>query len=243
MATILLTGHSRGLGAAMTQQLLTAGHRVIGFSRSPITSLGPALTERLHEIPINLADPLEIEGALNPGVLADLLRDQSQMILINNAGLLSPIGFAGSLSTAEILQSFTANTAAAIALTNAFIKASQDCDDRRILQISSGAARSPYAGWSVYCATKAALDHFSRAVNAEQHPRLRIESLAPGIIDTDMQAQVRATSVETFPMRPKFDQLKASGALAKPADAARAIIDHLFSDAFGKEVCTDIRQL
>ena len=114
MATILLTGHSRGLGAAMTQQLLTAGHRVIGFSRSPITSLGPALTERLHEIPINLADPLEIEGALNPGVLADLLRDQSQKNLINNAGLLSPIGFAGSLSTAEILQSVTANTAAAI---------------------------------------------------------------------------------------------------------------------------------
>lgn len=243
MATILLTGHSRGLGAAMTQQLLAMGHRVIGFSRSPIISLDPTLSDRLHEIPINLADPLEIEGALSPGVLADLLRNQSQMILINNAGLLSPIGFAGTLSTAEILQSVTVNTAAAIALTNAFIKASQDCDDRRILQISSGAARSPYAGWSVYCATKAALDHFSRAIQAEQHPRLRIESLAPGIIDTDMQAQVRATPITTFPLRPKFDQLKASGALSRPADAAAAIIRHLLSDRFGEQVCTDIRQL
>lgn len=227
----------------MTQQLLAAGHRVIGFSRGTITSLDSALTDRLHEVPMNLADPLEIEGALNPGVLADLLRDQSQMILINNAGLLSPIGFAGGLSTNEILQSVTANTAAPIALTNAFIRASEQCDDRRILQISSGAARSPYAGWGVYCATKAALDHFSIAVQAEQHPRLRIESLAPGIIDTDMQAQVRATSIETFPMRPKFDQLKASGALAKPADAAKRIIDHLFSETFGQQVCTDIRQL
>ena len=243
MALILITGHSRGLGAALTQQLLHAGHRVIGFSRGAITSLDTRLADQLQEIAINLGDPLELESLVNPAIFDDLLRGHSQVVIINNAGRLSPIGFAGRLSSVEIVQSVIANTAAPIALSNAFLHASQHCTDRRILQISSGAARSPYAGWSVYCATKAALDRFSEAIAAEQHPHLRIESLAPGIIDTDMQAQVRATSIDTIPMRPKFDQLKASGALTKPADAAKAIITHLFSDRFGKQTSTDLRQL
>jgi NAD(P)-dependent dehydrogenase (short-subunit alcohol dehydrogenase family) len=243
MANILITGHSRGLGAAMTSQLLAQGHHVLGLSRRALAHPNPDHFDRLQEISIDLGDPIELESLFSPGMLMDFFRDCDQAILINNAGRLLPIGQADTLVAADTLQSITANTTAPILLTTAFLAATKACRDRRILQISSGAGRSPYSGWSIYCATKAALDHFSRCVHAEGHQALRIESLAPGIIDTDMQAQVRATSLEAFPMRPKFDALKASGALARPSDSARIIIDHLMAEDFGKEVCTDLRQL
>ena len=63
----------------------------------------------------------------------------------------------------------------------------------------------------------------------------RSVSLAPGVIDTDMQAQVRASDLASFPMRPKFDELKASGSLASPEDVAQRLCKHLFSDGFGKD--------
>jgi benzil reductase ((S)-benzoin forming) len=192
---------------------------------------------------VDLADPLAIENFLAAKPLESFFAGASQALLINNAGRLLPVGMTGQLNTQEILHSITVNVGAVLALTNAFVAATQGCADRRIAQISSGAARSPYAGWSIYCASKSALDHHARCLALEGHTGLRIESLAPGIIDTDMQSQVRATTIEQFPMRPKFDKLKSDGALASPASVAKKILEHLQSDGFGQHLCSDLRQL
>ena len=67
---------------------------------------------------------------------------------------------------------------------------------RRVVNISSGAASSPYAGWSVYCASKAGLDHFTRCVGLEQRGQafpVTCIALAPGVIDTGMQEVIRAS--------------------------------------------------
>jgi benzil reductase ((S)-benzoin forming) len=256
---VVLTGHSRGLGAALTQCLVEKGVHVLGLSRGRHPGVGAQYQGYLTEQQIDLADPAALlqwlalpdlknflGGHIKAGEPAGQHAGQNmgqQVVLINNAGLLAPIGQIGQQSNAEILSAMTVNVGAALTLTNEFVGLTQSVADRRVLHISSGAARSPYAGWSIYCATKAALDQHAKCLAVESHPGLRICSLAPGIIDTDMQAQVRSTSLEAFPMRKKFDQLKAEGQLALPADTARALLQFLFSTDFGQAPCLDLRSL
>jgi benzil reductase ((S)-benzoin forming) len=226
-AHVLLTGHSRGLGAALSRLAQEQGHQVLGLSSQEL----------------DLSNTKAVHDFLQSDQFASFFANSEKAVLINNAGRLLPVGMNGSLCSREILETVTVNVGAALALTNAFIAATQPCPDRRIVQISSGAARSPYAGWSIYCATKAALDQHAQALAMENHAGLRIESLAPGIIDTDMQGQVRATSLAQFPMRAKFDKLKAEGALASPEWVARKLLGHILSEQFGQQVCTDLRQI
>jgi benzil reductase ((S)-benzoin forming) len=94
----------------------------------------------------------------------------------------------------------------------------------------------------VYCATKAALDHHARAVALDRTPGLRIVSIAPGVIDTDMQAEVRATSEDRFPDRQRFVTMKREGRLVSPDRAGRALVELLLSDAFGSDPVTDLRR-
>ncbi|MFP3548025.1 SDR family oxidoreductase, partial [Rhizobium sp. SIMBA_035] len=89
-----------------------------------------------------------------------------------------------------------------------------------------------YPGWSIYCSTKAALDHHARAVALDANRALRICSLAPGVIDTNMQAQIRGSDAEQFPMREKFEDLKRNGQLSTPEQCATQLLDYVFSDAF-----------
>ena len=242
MKKFILTGHSRGLGAAIAEQLLQAGHAVMGLSRKAHPTLRQRYPEQLIEHSLDLGQSDAVIHLLESQGLKDYLSDASVAVLINNAGLLSPIGMNGSLSNTAIYEAASVNVAAAIALSNQFIALTSHTSDRRIVQISSGAARSPYAGWSVYCATKAALDHYTRCLTVEAPKGLKVVSLAPGVIDTDMQAQVRATSLSAFPMRPRFDQLKQDNALATPDAVAEKLLRFLDHPTFGQEPCTDLRQ-
>ena len=128
-------------------------------------------------------------------------------------------------------------------LANAVVATSGASVDKRILHISSGAARNPYAAWGIYCATKAALDQHARSVALEKIRGLRICSLAPGVIDTEMQAELRATPESVFPMRGRFEALKQSGKLTKPEDCARRLVEYLLGDRFGREAVADLRDL
>ncbi|MGA1273766.1 MAG: SDR family NAD(P)-dependent oxidoreductase, partial [Burkholderiaceae bacterium] len=198
---------------------------------------------------LDLADANEVARFVSSAALSRFFAQADRVLLINNAGLLSPIGPVGRLSSDAIYTSVAANVSGPIALTDAFIKAiPESALDRRVMHVSSGAARSAYAGWNVYCATKAALDHHARAVQLEaMEPGpakgLRICSLAPGVIDTEMQDQVRATRPEDFPMRPRFDDLKAQGALAAPTDVAKRLLTYMLSESFGSEPVADLRSI
>ncbi|TXG99089.1 MAG: SDR family oxidoreductase, partial [Rhodocyclaceae bacterium] len=113
----------------------------------------------------------------------------------------------------------------------------------RIAHISSGAARPAFAGWSVYGATKAALDHPARSAATDAAPRLRIRSIAPGVVDTEMQAAIRRTEAPDFPLLDRFLALKQEGKLASPEDAAGQMLRFLLSDDFGKAAVVDLRDL
>src|SRR5699024_3068817 len=123
-----------------------------------------------------------------------------QCLLINNAGTVQPVANTAALTdVAAISAAFTLNVTSVIALCAAVLQATDRPGvDRRVLNISSGAGRSPVAGWAVYCATKAAIDQYTRVL-AQEHPTVRSASLAPGVIDTEMQATIRQSSEQDFP--------------------------------------------
>ncbi|MDD3354704.1 SDR family NAD(P)-dependent oxidoreductase [Zoogloea sp.] len=234
----ILTGHTRGLGAALLAELQNRGFQVLGLSRNRLAE-APGLTQQS----IDLASPSSLQSWLKTNALAHFLADADQAVLINNAGSLQPVAMLGQQDAQAIAAAVAVNVTAPLTLANGFLAVTAEVRDRRILHISSGAARSVYPGWSVYGATKAALDHHARAAAAERHPGVRIASLAPGVLDTDMQVEVRASDPAQFPGLSRFTILKQEGQLRAPAAAATELVTYLLSDDFGTRVDGDLRSL
>ena len=205
---------------------------------------------------LDLADSAALAAWLAGGALGNWMADGEQVLLVNNAGTLQPMGPLALQEVDAVARAVAANVAAPLMLAAAFAQAGAAAGtaatgeeaagklrDRRVLHISSGAARKPYAGWSVYCATKAALDHHARAVQADATPGLRICALAPGVVDTEMQGEIRASTLERFPLRDRFAQMQASGGLIAPAECAMHLVDFLLDEDFGREPVADLREL
>lgn len=250
----IVSGHSRGLGAAIAGELLERGVAVLGLARKGNPALAAQHGQQLEEVEIDLADSAALAAWLAGGALDAWMRDAGQMLLVNNAGTLQPMGPLPLQDAAAVARAVALNVATPMMLAAAFAQAGaaaggaastlhDSARDRRVLHISSGAARTPYAGWSVYCATKAALDHHARAVQADATPGLRICALAPGVIDTAMQGEIRASTLERFPLRDRFAQMQASGGLVAPALCAMHLVDFLLDEDFGREPTADLREL
>ncbi len=239
----IVTGHSTGLGAAIAEQLLERGYAVLGLSRRTHTSLADHFPDMLTECQLDLADTAAIGALVDGAIWRSFTDTNARILLINNAGVLQPIDPAGQQGIARIARAVAVNVAAPLILTDAFIAATENTGDRRVLHVSSGAARSAYAGWSIYCASKAALDHHARSVNEDRRPHLHIASVAPGVIDTAMQDQIREVDAARFPSVDRFRELKSGGHLQRPQDSARRLVDYLVGDAFGRDATVDIREL
>jgi benzil reductase ((S)-benzoin forming) len=239
----IVTGHTRGLGAALAAQLLARNIAVLGLSRSLNTALAQQFPQTLQQVKLDLADSAAIAQWIASDTLSRFVDGADSVLLFNNAGTVQPIGPIESQDAAAIAHAVSLNVATPLMLASALAKASTAASDRRIVHISSGAARNAYAGWSIYCATKAALDHHARAVAQDANRALRICSLAPGVIDTDMQSQIRGSDEAQFPLREKFEELKRNGQLVSPDQCATQLIDFTLSEAFGQTPTADIREV
>lgn len=241
MSRAIVTGHSRGLGQAVTSAFLSKGIPVMGISRNRCHALeGNSL---LTEVLIDLADTMAFMQWLQSPALSEFASGQPQLFLINNAGLVTPVAPPTRQPLADIARAVSLNVSAPLILSAGLVQTVPECDDIRVVQVSSGAARSAYSGWSVYCATKAAMDHYSRAVQLDNCPGLKMVSLAPGVVDTDMQTQLRETPAANFPNRQRFVDMKNEGHLASPESAGKALVDYVMSDGFGCVATADLRQL
>lgn len=236
----IVTGHTHGLGAAMALALLHRGIPVLGMARGFSDSLNNRFPQLCTQARISLDDLDAITNWLATPALKAYLADCTEVLLINNAGIVQPVGNLRDQNPMEVASAISLNVAAPLMLSAAVVQATPG-KQRRILHISSGAGRSAYPGWSVYCATKAALDHHARAVALDAQEGVRICSLAPGVIDTGMQAAIRAMPDERFPKRQRFVDMKLTGQLAAPADSAEQIINYLLSEKFGQKPVDDIR--
>ena len=246
---VILTGASRGLGQAMAAQYLAGGAFVLGLSRGQSAGLKASGAGGLEQWPVDLSDPLPVAERLGAW-LADFERRAAGALpgrvrVIHNAALLSDPGNVGEADPAELARSLRIGLEAPVALTAAFLRATaQWTADRRILFVSSGLGRRAMAGSAVYCAQKAGLDHFARALAIEEQGRphgARVAPVAPGIIDTDMQKQLRGADPQRFPERAKFDEFHRSGSLDSPATAAAKVIALLEREDYGANPVTDVR--
>lgn len=132
------------------------------------------------------------------------------------------------------------NVASVMSLTAAFLQGAPKDAQRQVLNISSGAGRKPVSGWAVYGCSKAALDFYTQTLKLE-NPELAVCSLAPGVIDTDMQGHIRSQSRDQLPNLSRFIDLHQQGQLSSPDDTAERILRHLNSPDFGQHVLDDIR--
>jgi benzil reductase ((S)-benzoin forming) len=237
-ARAIVTGHSRGLGAAVAEELVSRKVPVLGISRTRNAQMGTR--NALREVELDLSNTAALSQWIASDALRMFLGDPGMAILVNNAGLLQPIGPLQTQDAVAVGRAVAVNVGAALMLSAAMVQASTHVSDRRILHISSGAGRQAYAGWAVYCASKAALDHHARAVALDSTRGMRISSVAPGVIDTDMQSEIRASTIDKFPQKERFDALKRNGQLRDPRDVARRLVDHLLSDKFGEDTVTEL---
>jgi benzil reductase ((S)-benzoin forming) len=243
----ILTGASRGMGLAMAEQLCAPDAVLLCISRA----IAPELEQhaarrgaRLTQWAADLDEPIPVAQRLQTWLAAQDAGELSSATLINNAGIIGRMGPLDPADAPTLARTLRVDLEAPMHLTAAFLAATRAWSGpRKILNISSGLGRRAMAGGAMYCAAKAGMDHFSRCValdEAEHANGARIVSLAPGIIDTDMQADLRASDARRFPGRENFVRAKANGSLTSPVEAAQRILAYLARADFGKETVTDV---
>lgn len=235
----VITGASRGIGAAIAATAASAGAVVAVCNRNP--------TEIPLQLSVNLADP-----AAWP-VFADWydqlvdLHSPDRVVFVHNAATLTPIGFAGNVDPEAYRLHVLLNSAAPQVLGGTAIRVAR----RRgrptvILQLSSGAANGPFPGWSGYCSGKAAVEMWVRTVAteiAEGDELVRVAAVRPGIVATDMQAEIRSTEASAFPNVERFRQLHASGELADPGEVGARIWAAALATDWENGAIIDIRKM
>jgi benzil reductase ((S)-benzoin forming) len=240
----IVTGASRGMGRAIAEQLLRPGCTVLGLSRqAPATPAGaPA---GLEQWPCDLADPVPVAQRLGSWLGSFSAAHFASASLINNAALLTEPAPLADTDLQALSNATRVGLEAPLVLTAAFLRATRAWKgQRRVLHISSGLGRRGMASSGPYCAVKAGLDNLARAQALEealQPNGAKVCSLAPGVIDTDMQVQLRGADAGAFPDREAFVQMKSSGMLDSPAAAAAKVLAYLHRSQFGANPVGDVR--
>jgi len=250
--TAVITGVSRGLGAGLARVFHAEGMRLGLCARSPVerwewgfevplqsressrdaaVSPSAASPEGLHLESLDVRDIEALEGFAR--------RVEQRFggidLWINNAGVLDPIGPLRDQTTRDVAENLEINVVGVVAGSQVFVRhlhrlRTQEPERAGVLvNISSGAARRPYAGWGAYCASKAAVDRLTECLQVEEAEHgLRAFSVAPGVIDTDMQAKIRACGPERFPEVERFWQLKRSQGFSSARFVARQLLELAF---------------
>jgi NAD(P)-dependent dehydrogenase (short-subunit alcohol dehydrogenase family) len=249
MHLFIITGTSRGIGAALAKALIGPQHSLLCISRSENPDLRTAAEAcgcPFEYVSWDLSQTEEVGIQFNSWLENRDFSDLSSMTFVQNAGVLSPIQpIRGAWSSAEVQYNLAVNLQTPMVMAGIFAQQVQELDiPRRILNISSGAGRRPIAGWSAYCTAKAGLDMFSRCLATEQadqpHP-IGVVSLAPGTVDTAMQEEIRGQDEATFPNLQRFLDLKSEGKLWSLEKVAKGIVDLLQDPDFGEPVMQDLR--
>lgn len=233
---VVITGASSGIGLALARAVPFPA-AVVDVSRS-----GPP-DDDIEHLKADLADPSSWGRVRTEMKRLVAEHDPGRAVFIHAAGTLTPIGFAGEVDFEAYAANVVLNSASGQVLGNAFLEAVHGRTGIfDVVMITSGAASSVYPGWSSYGAGKAALDHWVRNVGSEQRERggVRVSAIAPGVVATDMQSQIREMSERDFPNVERFHELHDEGRLADPDDAARKIWDTI-EEGIDTGAVTDIR--
>lgn len=246
----IITGTSSGIGEAIARKLILERHSIFCISRNlneSLTDLALSVQSNLWYFEADLGDTGNIPGLMDEIFTMIEFQNISAIALINNAATLDPIAPAGIYDTEELGQHVKVNLLAPMILTDCFIRHTSPLKvPKSVINIGSGAATSPYAGWGPYCSTKAGLEMFTRTTSLEQESRphpVRILSVLPGVVDTGMQNKLRNSDSVNFPMKPRFEQLYQDNLLSRPNEVADKIIRLIFGQLPGESEIIDLRKI
>lgn len=212
---IWITGVSSGIGRALAESVPWSDSRVIGIGRRAV--------DGVELIRADLSDSRSWPA------VGDALRGEldgfrgERAVFIHSAGTLDPIGFAADVEPGAYLSSLILNGVAPQVLGQQFLSAAAGvAGERTLVMISSGAAQKVYPGWSAYGSGKAAMDQWVRVAGAEQQIRggVTVFGVAPGVVDTPMQSEVRAADPQQFPSLQRFIDLHENDDLVPPEEVA-----------------------
>ncbi len=231
----MITGTSRGLGLALTAELLGREYFILGLGRVPPVEFSSSDKylhcafdlESVEEFLPALGEKLE-EVALLQGPVTELL-------FIHNASIVRPLGLLSQIDPDEMRESMDVNLIGPFRLYQSilgFIVAHEL--PARLILISSSAAANAIPGMNLYAATKAALEMLVRGIHSEA-PYLGATSeknivsigFRPGRMDTPMQTEMRATSPTDFPVVGRYIETHREGKLRDPAEVAKKLVEHL----------------
>jgi len=243
MNLYIVTGTTRGLGEALAERIAAdPKNELIALARAPDAPVAGGA-----RIECDLADARAVELAFDR--IEQRVRGKrfEKAVLINNAGVVAPVGPLESCDAAALERNIAVNVVAPLLLMRRFMAALEGAAlVLRIVNISSGAGRRPIQGWSAYCAAKAALDMATRVVALEAQARRRpVEavSLAPGVIDTQMQGEIRGTTPEQFADVERFRAMHEEGKLRPAGEVAADILRLEAAGRLVGDVVLDLREL
>ncbi|KAI9295715.1 NAD(P)-binding protein [Neoconidiobolus thromboides FSU 785] len=220
----IVTGASQGIGKACSELLIKGGSSVLGIARNE--SLLKEIQQQysnFHYIVADISDDNKIEE-----IIVWVKNNQfDQINLVNNAGLIEPLKPISELTRDELTKIFNINV---ISLINLTTKLLPYLKEGRIINLSSGASIKPTSGWSAYCMSKAAINMFSQAL-ALEHPKIFNLALRPGVVDTEMQNEIRTKGVTGMSKvdHEKFNNLKVNNQLLSPYQPGEVIANIILS--------------
>ena len=206
-----ITGTSRGIGQALAELLLKENYLVYGYSRTNYIK-HPNFTF----IKVDLSNLEEVKNISFPKL------KNTNFLLVNNAARVGNIIPLNMKKEVDIIHDYNLNIIAPTILCAKFINYN-DSYKKMIINISSGAANNNIASWSTYCASKSALDRLTNVIFEEKHRNLTIFSIYPGVVDTKMQAEIRNTDINLFPLKSKFTDLFKKNQLESTENVAQKL--------------------
>jgi NAD(P)-dependent dehydrogenase (short-subunit alcohol dehydrogenase family) len=218
----VVTGASRGLGAGMASAWAAQGVQtgLCARTRPDAPAGADSLTASVDVTDATSVDEFAatVVGRFGP---IDLW--------VNNAGVLDPVGPLADADPGALRSNLDINVLGVLNGSAAFARHVRSRPGRGVLvNISSGGASRPYAGWAAYCGSKAAVEMITEVVAVEERRHgLRAHALAPGLVDTDMQALIRATPAEQFPDVERFHEVHRHGSFNSAAWVAAFILEQL----------------
>lgn len=210
MNTVVVTGATKGLGLAISRRLSEDGFRIVGIGRSRTSSF--------EDIPNASFIEFDLENTKDIQALVKSIQQEHGQIfgLVNNAGI-GLDGVLGTMHSSEIEKVITVNLLAAITLTKYVSRRMLAYSEGRIINISSIIASTGFNGLSVYAASKAGLEGFTRSFSREVGRQgICVNCVAPGYMETDMTSSLEGDKLESVRRR-------APLGLPRVEDAAGAI--------------------
>lgn len=229
---VIITGTSQGLGKAFFDHFSRQDYAIFAIARRFLPEQHELQQKDPHKYILELQDLAKL-GSRTLNKLKRVLKNSEleQLVFINNAGIIDPIGTVGNLDEAALKKSIAVNLTAPLLITNCLFSDALDYRQVTIINISSGAATTPIEGWPAYCTVKAGVKMFFDVLKVQnlKNPKVTVENIDPGIIDTGMQASIRSSSSEQFPFVEKFRKYKEENMLQSAGEVASKIVSKIIN--------------